>query len=121
MESVVVRKNEILQAIEKNREKHRAIFEEAVEGYKTRAVEMLEDHIERIKNGKLERVYVVLPEPSDHTADYDRAIAMLKMHVPAEIEIDTNSFANYVLDDWHWKREFLTTNAAYSATAASLT
>ena len=118
MKTVTVEKSELIKRVEKNRHDHRKIFEEAVEGYKKEAVKLLERHIKKILGGGLERVYISLPEPEDHTADYDRVLEMLKMHIDEAVDIDEESFASYVMDDWSWKRQFLQTNAAYSATAA---
>ncbi|HSV08538.1 MAG TPA: hypothetical protein VLI07_18625 [Candidatus Binatus sp.] len=121
MNSVMVRKDELLEKITANRKAHRAIFEEAVEGYRKTAIEQLERHIEQIKEGRVIHVVVQLPRPEDHTHEYDRIIAMLEMHIDDEILIEEQDFAAYVMDDWHWKRQFLTTNSAYSATARRFT
>lgn len=99
---------------------HRAIFEEAVEGYRKKVTELLEDHLQRVKEGSLLHVYISLPQPSDHTSDYDRAIAMLDMALEEEIMVDEKTFAQLVMDDWGWKGEFLSTNSAYSMTADRL-
>jgi len=120
MRAIRVDKDDLLKKVQKNRDAHRGIFEEAVEGYRKRSVEILEEHIQKIKAGKLEEVYVRLPRPSDHTKDYDRVIEMLEMHEDTSIEIDEDHFASYVMDDWSWKNEFLATNSTYSATAKRL-
>lgn len=117
MREVTVAKDELREAVQANRDEHRKIFEEAVEGYKTRAVTLLEEHIERIKKGKLERVQVVLPVPVDHTSDYDRVLRMIDMSVEDEIALDESAFTQYVMDDWSWQHEFLTTSSGYSASA----
>jgi hypothetical protein len=117
VDTVTVDKIELTEKIEANRAKHRAIFEEAVVGYRNQAIQMLEEHISRIKAGRVMRVHVVLPEPEDHTGDYDRVLAMLAMHQGDSIVIGQHDFASYVLDDWAWKKQFLTTNSSYSPTA----
>lgn len=119
MNDVTVKKADLIAKVSANRAKHRAIFEEAVEGYRIKVVAILEDHIEQIEQGHVQRVYVSLPEPSDHTGDYDRVLAMLDMSIDDDIEIDDVSFGKYVMDDWTWKNEFIGTNAMYSETAAA--
>lgn len=118
MRDITVEKHDLVTKVKENREAHRAIFLEAVEGYRKEAVRQLEAHIDRIRNGDLPEVRVVLPAPSDHTADYDRVLAMLGWETAATIKIGEDDFASYVMDDWHWKRQFLTTNSAYSSGAA---
>ena len=112
-------KQELVEIVQKNRDQHRAIFEEAVEGYRKQAVEQLEAHIVRIKRGELMHVAVSLYRPEDHTRDYDRLLKMLHMTRQAEIELSEGQFAEYVLDDWSWKRQFLTSNRMYSPLALS--
>lgn len=115
-----VDKSDLLEKVKENRAQHRAIFEEAIEGYRKEGVRLLEEHIARIKNGRLERVYVQLPQPEDHTSDYDRIITMLEMSEETSIELDEGDFATFVMDDWGWKNQFLASNSSYSATAARL-
>jgi hypothetical protein len=117
---VTVSKAELIEKLTVNRAAHRAIFEEAVKGFRTRSIEVLDEHIDRIRLGSMEGVYVTLPTPSDHTNDYDRALAMLEMSVDDQVTIAAQQFSELVMDDWSWKREFLTTNAAYSVSAARL-
>jgi hypothetical protein len=115
-----VERNELLAVLHTNREKHRAIFEEAVEGYRKQTTEQLERCIARIKKGRLERVQINMPVPADQTREYERAIRMVEMTSESEIELSESDFASYVMDDWDWKRQFLSTNASYSRLAASL-
>lgn len=117
MNPIKVRTSDLKEKVEENRKAHRAIFDEAVEGYLSKSLELLEAHIEQIKSGKMVRIQVSLAYPEDHTVDYDRVLAMLEMSLEDEIEIDETTFASYVMDDWQWKRQFLTSNSAYSRTA----
>jgi hypothetical protein len=119
MNDVKVKKSEALEILRKNREAHHKIFAEALDGYKKQAIELLEKHIQAIKAGRVARVRVSIPEPEDYTRKYDRAIRMLEMSVDDIIELDEETFAQFVMDDWDWKRQFLSTNARYSASAAA--
>ncbi len=114
MEKIRVRKEELLGVLNENRAQHRTLFQQALDGYKQRAVGLLEDHIRRIQNGKVEQVQVYLPAPEDHTRDYDRAIRMVEMSVEDEIVLSEKDFQMYVQDDWSWKREFTATVATYT-------
>jgi hypothetical protein len=120
MQPITVKTVDLRAKVVANREGHRKIFEEAVDGYRRASLELLQEHIEEVRSGRLVRIVVNLPYPEDHTVDYDRVIAMLDMSVADIIEIDETTFAAYVMDDWTWKRAFLTSNSAYSATARSL-
>lgn len=113
-DSVRVERDKLLLHLAKNREAHRALFEEAMEGYRVQAIEILEDHIQRISNNKPERVVVSLPLPEDHTDDYDRVIEMIQWSIDDEIWLDANEFNQYVRDQWLWKEQFLATAMTYT-------
>jgi hypothetical protein len=110
---------ELLSRLVDNRKTHRAIFDEAVEGYRREAVKQLRRHIVRIRAGGLEKVYVSLPVPEEHTGDYDAIIGLIEMAVEDNIPLTDDDYRSYVLDDWDWKRQFITSNAYYSSTAAA--
>jgi hypothetical protein len=120
MRPVRVKKTELLAAVKKNRDQHRAIFLEAVDGYKAEALRLLEEKVRLVKRSKLPAyVAISLYVPEDHTKDYDNAIAMFEMSVDEELEVDETSFNQLVRDDWQWKRQWLTSNSGYSVTAAT--
>lgn len=114
MDQVVVRKDKLREALTTNRASHREQFETALEGYRTRSIELLEEHIDRIKNGKVEQVFVSLPIPEDHTDDYDKALLTLDWTVFDEVVLSIREFDMYVRDNWAWKHEFTTTSAMYT-------
>jgi hypothetical protein len=51
--------------------------------------------------------------PQDHTRDYDRMIKMLQMHQDDLFTLDDFQFAEYVMDDWGWKRQWGTSNSEF--------
>lgn len=117
MNKIRVKKVDLLDALRKNREGHRAIFEEALEGYHKKVVEELERRLADARANKRFDVSIRLVQPEDHTEDYDRAIEMLEMDLNDEQELSTQEFAQFVQDDWGWRQQFLTSNAMYSTAA----
>lgn len=113
MDSVKVSRDELLSTLKKNRENHRKIFEEALEGYREEAIKELAEAINDAKAGKKIRRSLSLVEPMDQTKDYDRVIRMLEMSKDTIIEISEIDFAQYVLDDWRWKDQFTASNSRY--------
>ena len=55
-----------------------------------------------------------LAEPVDHTADYDRILAMLEMSVDDTISLSAQEFNQYVLDNWELSRLASYTNQSYA-------
>lgn len=113
METVKIKKSELLEVLRKNRNVHRAIFEEAQKGYRKEAIRLLDVALKDAREGRKINTYIKLNTPINQTADYDRAIKMIEMSVDDVVGIDETDFACYVLDDWNWKNQFLTTNSAY--------
>lgn len=116
LQSVRIRRKDLLEKLEYNRDGHRAVFEEAIEGYHQAVIKALQDALRDAKAGKKYRPEIFLPEPADHTSDYDRAIAMLKMSLDEELVLSNVEFAQYALDDWGWKRDFIATANTYTDT-----
>ncbi len=113
--TVLIDTGKLLARVEENLTNHRQRFEEAVEGYKLKTIEILEDHIERILNNAPERVVVALDWPEDHSSDYERVIEQLKWSKDAVLELNEQEFAMYVLDQWGWQAGFSKTYAMYSS------
>lgn len=115
LRTVRVAKDTILDKIKANRDDHRVKFDEAIEGYKQRSLELLQEHIDRIKDNAPERVIISLPWPEDHSEDYNRVIAQLELSLDKELELTEQEFAMYVLDQWGWKQDFAATYAMYTS------
>ncbi len=114
MNNVIVNKDELLETLKKNRETHRMIFEDAQKGYREEAIRLLDIALNDAKIGKKITTFIQLESPVDQTKDYDRIIRMLEMSVDEQIDLTEHDFAQYVLDDWSWKQDFLTKNAFYT-------
>ena len=113
MEKITVDKNDLLTRVKTNRDKHREIFLEALEGYRQHSLSTLEAKVKDIKDGKTPKIYISIDRPVDHTRDYDRIIAMLEMHKGSEFDLEEDDFAQYALDDWSWKRQWALSNSGY--------
>lgn len=116
MNSVKVKRNDLLEILRKNRGNHRSIFEKAQVVFRTRVIEELDKMLAAVRNGDAVSLRVNLPQPEDHTDDYDNAIAMLDMSVDAEIEIEAHDFQQFVRDQWGWQRSFAANTMSYAGT-----
>jgi hypothetical protein len=74
MENQKVDKAKLLVILRTTREKHKAVFDEAVAGYKIQATKLLKEHLLRVRAGKNVRVHIVLTQPVNQTRSYDRVI-----------------------------------------------
>ena len=117
-------REEILTRVTDNRDKHATAYSEAMEGYYLE----VEDQLLAIakearaqvklandsKEPKVRAWSVNARQPEDHTADYDRIIDMLTLAKGENIELDENEFAQYVRDEWVWKRAFTESASFYN-------
>jgi len=118
MKDVTVKKDQLLEKLKANKAEHRKIFEEALEGYRKRVINLLTTHLEAAKAGKKVNLHDFdLYQPQDQTKDYDRAITMIEMSVDDNITLTENDFRAFVMDDWNWQHNFLISNSLYSGTA----
>ena len=115
MQTIIVRKADLLEKLQENRANHRKVFEAALTGYRKEALERLERRVKRLKEGKLPSLYIDIITPEDHTKDYDRIIMMVQMHTGSSFELSESEFGSYVMDDWSWKRQWKISNSTYAA------
>jgi hypothetical protein len=106
MHVVRVRKEELVQRVAENRDRHRDEFEKGLDLYRKAVVAELETWLERARKGKEVATRTALVAPQDHTQEYEQLLDMLEMSVETEIELTAQEFAQYVRDDWGWKRQF---------------
>ncbi len=114
MEMVTVKTTDLHQELSDNRNRHRRIFEEAQGHYREQAIKELDQMLADAREGRVIKRMVILPEPEDHTDDYDRVLRMLEMSVHDETELSENDFEMFVMDRWGWERSFDTSTRAYN-------
>jgi hypothetical protein len=95
------------------RDEHRSTFEKAQEVYRTKMIEELDRALADAKAGSQIKRAWALPEPEDHTEDYDQAIEMLEMEVEDTVTIDSDTFRQLVQNRWYWERSFATNTMSY--------
>jgi len=119
MQDVTVSKTELLEILEKNRDRHTKVLKAALEGYRLQLVSLLQDKLTELQAGKIPDVSIGLSQPSDHTGEYSRVIRMVQMHTGGTIMLDEHTFAMYVMDQWNWRRQWMRTSSSYAAAAVA--
>jgi hypothetical protein len=111
---VTIRKTALLAVLKTNRARHRDIFLKAQDGFRARVIEELDRRLAEARAGHHVDLSIRLPEPQDHTEDYDREIRMLEMHTGDAVTIGAHLFDQIVMDRWGWSAAFNATNSAYT-------
>lgn len=114
MDTYTVKKKRLLKKLIKNRDAHRAEFLQAQGKFRERVVEHLDRHLQDARDGKKIRLYVSLPEPEDHTDDYQAAIDGLDWEIAEEVELDYRQFNQLVRNRWAWRESFASNTQAYT-------
>lgn len=109
LHTVRLTKESLIARLRENRNKHREEFEAGLEVYREAVLKELEEWLEDARKGKRITAYTQLRAPEDHTTEYDQAIEMLEFSLDEELELSAEDFAQYVRDDWGWKRQFTQT------------
>jgi len=115
--NIKVKRVELLAKITENREKHRKIFLEALDGYQKKMIKVLLQMLKDVRKGKKIHHVIALPLPQDMTHSYDTVIGMLEMSAEEEIKLSSTDFSKFVEDKWEWSRNFLNSNSPYSTMA----
>lgn len=120
MKTVRVGRDELLGKLRENRSAHRDLFLEAQKGYRVAVISELDQMLAEARAGSPIRRGIALPEPQDHTDDYDTVISMLEMSVDSDVELSHSEFSQYVRDDWSWKAMAMHVNSSYTATGIDI-
>jgi hypothetical protein len=113
MQTVKVKKADLTQKIKSNRENHKIVAEQARTEYLSDVQKSLQNVLKKVKNGEKFDLFFDLPEPLDHTRDYDRVLSMLDMSTESEVVLSNQDFGRYVMDDWEWKHSFEASTSRY--------
>jgi len=114
MQSVKIKKEDLLAVIKANRTKHIAEFESASKIFIEDAIEKLTAMLDtaRVKGKIIQSLGLI--EPQSYTEQYDTAIKMLEMGTDDVIELTHQEFTQYVEDKWSWRNQFVASTAVYN-------
>jgi cobalamin biosynthesis Co2+ chelatase CbiK len=122
--------NTVLSRLKENRDKHMSDYTEAMVGFRsersslyTAAAVVMNSPVngsdfEAVKKRHRDVSTAMhninqLVRPVSHQNDYDRAIDMLSSCSEKEVEMDGQTFDQYMRDEWKWKQDFATSTANY--------
>lgn len=112
----VINKTKLLEILRANKAKHVEVFEEAIQGWRRHALELLAEKEKLIRSGRLPKALTLaLPAPENHSRDYDRIIGMLELHQGDTFALPEQEYSWYVDDNWDWKRRWTVSNSGYAA------
>ena len=118
MNNVKMDREQLLAIVRENLQKHLADYAEAVEDYKAGALKVATANLKIAKTGEIDKFHQIkgLPQrPSSYEKEYNRAIKMLELSIEDTIDVEQDVFNQLVLDEWHWKNQFVAAGALYKS------
>jgi hypothetical protein len=103
----------ILEALQKNREKHIRNFKLAVEVYKREAEKLLGKMLKSIQSGKRISHTISLLAPVNYVGEYDRMIRMFEITLDKEVVLSETQYNMIFGDLWHWQGAFVSNTMRY--------
>jgi len=115
MEKIRIKKKTVLAILRENKERHCLEFEEGMAGWVSKAKIKLEELLAGLNSDKARsiKIEIYLPKPISYEKEYEKAIKMIEYEIRDEIEISTQDFNTYFLDEWNWKENFLSNTGLY--------
>lgn len=140
MYPAAIKTSVLLEILIENREKHKREYEEAVEGYRVDAlnllmsqggklVELFAKWKSLLKDPKCEAPELSIPcdlwtfdiqRPKSHLPDYDLAIKTLRLVATETVSLSRSEVSFYVDDNWAWKESFVNISNAYKGKSLAL-
>lgn len=117
MNTVRVSVPKLVQTMKENRDAHQKQYEEALEGWQEDVITALTENLAAAKaDGEDLEQYlsVSLPKPRNYTETYDQVIQMLEFGLAEEVELSSQEFSQYVMDNWNWKAQFTHSHSMYN-------
>lgn len=107
-------RNELLEKIKANRDRHIKEYEQAMEVYKKEGEKALKKLLREFRANPRKRLEINLRRPRQFTKQYDEAIEMLQMTTEETIKLPRAYFNQLVRDEWSWSDEFASHTAIYN-------
>ena len=117
MNSIQMKREELLKIVKENATKHLAEYQEAVEDYKQAVLKLTQMNVKIAKTGDLAQFkFKTIPSaPVNYSDNYSRAIRMLELSIQDVIDVEEHIFNQLVLDEWGWKQNFTAIAASYKS------
>jgi len=98
-------RDDVLEDLRKNEQRHLAAYEKAFAGYREAVKRWASDLAMAAASGGEFEASTRCPHqrPVSRADEYRRVIARLAASVDDEIELEESEFDCYVLDEWDWK------------------
>lgn len=110
METIKINKQKLIDKLKENKIKHIEDYEKALLGYKINAEKSLRNKIKELKKlpalelGEFSLDFFGDRKPESHEYDFNMVIGMLEVSEDVEVNIDSEEYKRYYMNEWEWKK-----------------
>lgn len=120
MKETTVNRDKLLETLKKNRAKHAKEYERAMKNWLKRCRASLKHRLgwldrPKFKAERYDLDFSELPKPVNYIKAYDQAIAQVEWEEEETIKLTEQDFKMFILDQWNWTEDFMTTTSAYNS------
>jgi len=116
--NIQVEKCKLLETLRKNKDQHTKDYIEAMIEYRSEVVKALTENLKEAKECGEIRTSIRLVCPVNYVKEYEKAITIFEWELQELVDLTEEQFTMYVLDQWHWSRDFAQNTMCYSARTA---
>ena len=114
MNTVPVKKDDLIKVLTENRDKHQKKYDDAYKGYVILVTKALKKTLKKVEAGKkFDLNFHNLNKPERHTEDYQNVIDMLGVTDSATIDITMEDYQKYYKNNWSWHGHWHLSNKMY--------
>lgn len=110
-DNVRINKDQLIEVVKKNKEKHENDFKQAQEDYVIALGECIKELRHEYKkdpfNVNVYGIFNELSKPESHVDEYETVLQILSFSVEKEVTITFHQFQNWVQDRWNWSAGFI--------------
>jgi len=118
MRDVKINRDELLDIVRANKEKHIADYKESVIDFTKGVLKIAQENLRLAQTGNVDEIAKIRTAPQipvSFADSYTRAVRMLELSVDDVIEVDATTFNQLVLDEWQWKQQFTALAGTYKS------
>jgi len=114
MNTVSVKKAELVKVLTTNRDIHKKEHEEALQGYLILVTKALKKKLKKVEAGKeFDLNFYNLVKPENHEDDYQNVIDMLGVTGQESVDITMDDYQKYYKNNWSWHGHWHLSNKMY--------
>jgi hypothetical protein len=119
--TITVRKVDLVAKVTENRDLHVAAHSAALDGWRQTVKDALREAVpafERDEDLSAFNFAYKYAKPASFVDEYDRVLEMLEWETADDIRLSEDDFRHFIQDDWDWSKSFKMSSSQYTATAS---